>query len=74
MSDPLLELISLAVANLDQVPNSERRAEILESAGSILASNPRYQVQRDQIRATAAILREADNAQLQLTRLLSPKS
>jgi hypothetical protein len=68
MKHAFLELIGIAVAHLDDVPNVGRRAELLEAAADWFdqAQTPARAIQ---IRAAADKLRMADEAQLNLSRL-----
>ena len=68
MKHALLELIGIAVAHLDDVPNVGRRAGLLEAAADYFdqAQTP---ARAEAMRAAADKLREADAAQLNLSRL-----
>jgi hypothetical protein len=72
MSTPTIDLISLAVRNLDQITDAARRADLLDAAATVIRHDDN--VLHDQIRATAAMLREAERAQLQLTRLFTQQA
>lgn len=72
MTTPIIDLISLAVRNLDQIPDAGRRADLLDVAAGIIRNEDG--TLHDQIKATAAMLREADRAQLQLARLFTPQA
>lgn len=73
MKHAFLELIGIAVSHLDDVPNVARRAELIEAAADYFdqAQTP---ARAEQMRAAAAKLREAEEAQLNLTRLFKEDS
>jgi len=70
MSHPLTNLAAIAIRHIDDEPDATRRAGILDAAASIF--NLAGEQQRaEQLATTAAIIREAANAQLQLKSLFA---
>lgn len=65
MQTPLLKLTTLAIRHLDEEPDALVRADMLDAAANIfsISGNPQ---RAEQLATTAAIIREAANAQLQL--------
>lgn len=70
MTHALLELIALAVPQLEQVPHLIRRAELMEAAADICQQN-NFLERADSLRAAAGELRHAYETQLQLQELFS---
>lgn len=70
MNTPLTNLAALAIRHIAEELDATRRADILDAAASIF--NIAGEQQRgEQLATTAAIIREAANAQLQLQSLFA---
>ncbi|MEM9236016.1 MAG: hypothetical protein AAGB14_04505 [Verrucomicrobiota bacterium] len=70
MTAPAIELVAVALRNLDEVSDVMRRAELLDAAASILIQSGDLD-RGQQARTTAQILREAQSAQLRLSSILN---
>lgn len=70
METPLTKLTAIAIRNIAEEPNEMNRAAMLDAAAEIFAreGDP---LRSEQLATTAAIIREAANAQLQLQSLFS---
>jgi hypothetical protein len=71
-SNPTTDLIALAVRNIDEIKDPMRRAELLSSAADLIAEQ--QPMAAEAIRATVAIIREADRSQMKLIDLFSSKA
>lgn len=70
MTHALLELIGLAVPQLESEPNLIRRAELMEAAADVCQQN-NFLERADRLRSAATELRTAHNTQLRIEELFS---
>ena len=66
MKNPTTELVALAVIHLGEISDGLKRAALLDAAARLLEAHGETRT-ANQALAAAALLREADSAQLRLT-------
>lgn len=70
MDTPLTKLAAVAVRHISEEPNEMTRAAMLDEASAIFSLGG-DELRAEQLSATAAIIRESANAQLQLKSLFA---
>lgn len=70
METPLTKLIAIAIRHIEEQPDKLVRADMLDAAASVFLVSGEPQ-RAQQLTTTAAILREAANAQLMLKSLFA---